>query len=51
MNDKDKRCPDHPDRKASMPTLKGYVCQECFFKQRAAADKTQVQVVTRQEAT
>lgn len=48
MNDNEKRCPKHPDRKASMPTLKGYVCQECFFAQRAATSKTQIQVVTKE---
>lgn len=49
MNDNERRCPKHPDRKASMPTLAGYVCQECFFKQREEKAKGQVQVV-RQEA-
>lgn len=48
MNDKERRCPKHPDRKASMPTLKGYVCSECFFEQREGKAKGQVHVVTQE---
>lgn len=33
---KEPTCPNHPDRKATMPTLEGKVCTDCFFKMREA---------------